>query len=156
GLVTLDLGIRHAKEIAGLVTVAAALKFADPLAGFTHILSKAIKFWPSPNAFQDKTLAKKSTNYQKFATDAFGSLFDYAKEIEAKLSQVKVPLRVLHSKKDQVIAPISANIIYEKVSSKTREIVWFKESGHEMMQDLESPAVFDAIMEFVLKFKKQI
>lgn len=155
GLVALDLGIKHPQKIAGLVTVAAALKFADPLAGLTPLISRMIKFWPSPNAFCDLKLKKNSTNYTRFATDAFGSLYDYSKQIEKKLNKLMIPIRIIHSKKDQVVAPISANIIYENVSSKIREIVWFERSGHEMMQDLEANKVFSSIMAFVNKFKKK-
>ena len=60
-----------------------------------------------------------------------------------------MPIRILQSKKDQIVAPEAANIIYEKVSSPHREIIWYHKSGHEMMQDLEAEPVFHDIMEFV-------
>jgi hypothetical protein len=53
-----------------------------------------------------------------------------------------------------VIDPVSANILYEKVSSKVREIVWFHKSGHEMLNDVEEEGVFDAIMDFVNRFRR--
>ena len=155
GLLSLELGMEHPAKIAGVVTVAAALKFKDPLAGASPILSKLFKYWPSPDAFTDKDLAKLSTNYPKFATDSFVSLHRYSRRIARKLPSFFVPIRVIQSKKDTVVAPESANIIYERVSSPIREIVWFNESGHEMMMDLESRQVFDAIMEFVLRFRKE-
>ena len=65
-----------------------------------------------------------------------------------------MPIRILQSKKDQIVAPESANIIYEKVSSPIREIVWYEKSGHEMMQDMEADEVFADIMEFVRQFKR--
>jgi carboxylesterase len=52
-----------------------------------------------------------------------------------------------------VVAPEAANIIYEKVSSPVREIIWYERSGHEMMQDIEKQRVFDDIMEFVHRFE---
>ncbi|MFO1518207.1 MAG: alpha/beta fold hydrolase [bacterium] len=125
GLVALELGVKHASKIAGVVTVAAALKFADPLSPLTPILSKVVPYWPSPNAFHDKKLAKNSRNYKWFATSAFASLFEFAQKVEDDLPKLKVPILVLHSKKDQVIAPRAANIIYEKVSSEHRDIKWF-------------------------------
>ena len=48
-----------------------------------------------------------------------------------------MPVCVLQSKKDSIIDPLAANIIYRDVSSKHREIHWLFESGHEMGQDLE-------------------
>ncbi len=70
-----------------------------------------------------------------------------------RLHEVHVPIRVLQSKRDTVVAPESANIIYEKVSSPVREIIWYERSGHEMMQDVEKERVFDDIMEFVHRFE---
>ncbi len=153
GLVALELAMRHPDKICGLVTVAAALKFADPLSALTPMLSRVVKYWPSPESFNDPSLKVNCKNYPKFATSAFAHLFDYSQRIAEKLREVHVPIRVLQSKKDQIVAPESANIIYEKVSSQVREIVWYEKSGHEMMQDLEADKVFADIMEFVHRFE---
>ena len=155
GLVGLDLAMRHPDKVAGLVTVAAALKFKDPLSMFSPLMAKAIRYWPSPESFHDPALATRCTNYPMFATDAFSSLYDYAHKIAERLPEVHVPIRILQSKKDQIVAPEAANIIYEKVSSPLREIVWFEKSGHEMMQDMEADAVFKEIMTFVTTFQEK-
>jgi len=154
GLIAIELGINYPDKIAGVETLAACIKFSDPLAGMTPMLSNVISFWPSPNPFNDKELAKKSTNYKKFATDAFASLYSYSIEIGKMLPELEVPIRILQTKKDQIVAPVSANIIYENISSVTREIVWFTKSGHEMLQDLEAEEVCLSLMEFIRHFKK--
>ena len=153
GLVTLELGMRHPDKIAGVVSVGACLKFADPLAGLTGMISRIVRYWPSPEAFNDPSLSGNSRNYKKFPTDAFGSLYQYSQDIAERLGDLHVPIRILQSKRDQVVAPESANIIYEKISSPHREIVWYDQSGHEMMQDMEAESVFMDIMEFVRSFQ---
>ena len=114
-----------------------------------------MKYWPSPEAFNDPSLKVNSRNYPKFPTRTFASLYEYSQEIADRLHEVHVPIRILQSKRDQVVAPESANIIYEKVSSPLREIIWYQKSGHEMMQDLEAEQVFADIMKFVHKFEKK-
>ena len=89
----------------------------------------------------------------KFTTDSFASLYAYAQEIEARLPELKTPLCVLHSKKDQIIAPLAANLIYERTASPNREIHWFNRSGHEMMQDMEADAVMASIMTYLNKLR---
>ena len=155
GLVALNLGIRHRDKIAGIVTWGAALRFQDPLAGVAPMLGKLPISWPSPAAFNDKSLASTSENYPRFMTDAFASLYAYAKETEERLSQLELPICVLQSKKDQVVAPIAANVIYRDVSSKHREIHWFEKSGHEMGQDLEREKVFETTCDFIGHFLKK-
>lgn len=153
GLVAINLGIRHSDMIAGVVTMAAALQFADPLSPLSPVLASVTKEWPSPSAFSDPDLAKTSENYPRFMTDAFVSLRHYAADTQARLSQLKTPICVLHSKADTVIAPVSANVIYRDVSSEYREIHWFMKSGHELGQDLEADAVFAKVKAFIQRFQ---
>jgi carboxylesterase len=153
GLVALELAMRHPEMIAGVVTVAAALKFKDPLSRLTPLLSLVARYWPMPETFNDPARAKHCGNYSKFPTDAFASLYRYGHWIAERLPEVHVPIRILQSKKDQVVDPAAANIIYEKVSSPIRQILWFEQSGHEMMQDLEAERVFEEIMRFVNLFR---
>lgn len=151
-LVGLELSMRHPDKIASLVTVAACLKFADPLARFSRRFAHVIKYWQSPNPYNDEERRKQSKNYVKFPTETFASLYDYSREIIDRLPEVHVPIRILQSKKDQIVSPVSANIIYEKVSSPRRDLIWYQESGHEMMDDLEREKVYDDILEFVKTF----
>ena len=153
GLVSIELSIRHADKIAGLVTVAAALEFVDPLSRFSPAMAKVIKYWPSPESFNDKSLKVNCENYPKFATDAFVSLYDYSREIGDRLDELEVPISILQSKKDQIVKAESANLIYEGVSSVHREILWYQESGHEMMQDMEADKVLADIMEKVNRYR---
>jgi len=153
GLVALELGMKHPDKIAGVVTVAACLKFRNPLAKATPVIARLVRYWPSPESFNDPELARRSTNYPRFATDAFASLIAYAREIARRLPELHVPIRIIQTKADQIVDPESANIIYEKVSSTTREIVWFRRSGHEMMMDMEADRVFEEIMAFVLALR---
>ena len=154
GLVSIELGIKHADKIAGLVTVAAALEFVDPLSRFSPAMAKVVKYWPSPESFHDKSLKVNCENYPKFATDAFVSLYDYSREMGDKLADLEVPISILQSKRDQIVKPESANLIYEGISSTHREILWYQESGHEMMQDMEADKVLADIMEKVQRYQK--
>lgn len=154
GLVALELAMNHPRRVGAVVTVAAALRFKDPLTRLTPLLARVAPSWPSPESFNDPTLRSRCENYPRFATDSFLSLYRYSTEMERRLGEVRSPLCVLQSKKDQVIAPVSANIIYERTGSDHREIHWFSRSGHEMMQDMEAEAVFSQIMEYLGKLRK--
>ncbi len=149
GLVALDLAAHYKKDVAGIVSVAAALKFADPLAALTPVLAAVVPSWPSPSAYHDKTLeAQNNKNYPKFPPKAFVELYEYAQEMENRLSFVKAPALILHSKVDQVVHPKAASIIHAKIQSKSKKLVWFEKSGHEMFLDMESAQVLKAVNEF--------
>jgi carboxylesterase len=154
GLVAINLGIRHPDKIAGVVTLAAALRFKDPTTRLSPLLAKVVADWPSPNSFNKAPLKSECANYPRFATDAFLSLLTYSQETELRLKQLHTPVCVLQSKKDQVVDPVSANLIYRDVSSTHRESHWFTRTGHEMGQDLEKDDVFKRVMGYVEKFRK--
>jgi carboxylesterase len=154
GLVAINLGIRRPGIVAGVATMAAALRFRDPLAPLAPLLATVFRDWPAPESFNDPRLRADCANYPRFTTDAFVSLLRFSRETEARLPQLRAPICVLHSKADRIIDPVSANLIYRDVSSTHREIHWFRRSGHEMGQDMEREAVFDRVMRFVLKFKQ--
>lgn len=149
GLVALQLAIDHPEHVAGVVSVAAAMRFKSPLAKWTPLLGKFTKYWPSPKPPKGATY--HCTNYPYFAIDSFASLLRYGQEIEGRLHEVKVPILVLGTKMDNVVDPKAAQLIFDGVSSTDKELRWFTRSGHEMMQDCEHEAVFAAIEEFALK-----
>ncbi len=142
GLVALDLAARHRKTVAGVITIAAALKFQDPLAFVSPVLSKIIPSWPSPTAFHDKALDKqRNRNYPKFPTAAFAQLYGYSKDVENRLSFVSAKALIIQSRKDQIVKPAAAQIILGKIGSKVKELKWYERSGHEMLLDMESTDV---------------
>ena len=152
GLVALDLAARHRKTVRALVTVAAALKFKDPLSGLTPLLARVVSSWPSPKAFHDKALdQERNRNYPRFATDSFASLYAYAKKVENNLSFVSADTLVIHSRRDQVVHPRAAEIIHSKIASSRKELVWFEKSGHEMLLDMESADVLRAVGDYLQK-----
>jgi carboxylesterase len=148
GLVALDLAAQHRKKVVGVITLAAALRFQDPLAFASPVLSKLVPSWPGPKSFHDKALEKqRNRNYPKFPTAAFVELYKYSKHVENRLSFVSANALVIHSRKDQIIKPCAAEIIHDRIGSKARRLLWFERSGHEMLLDMEAPEVTRAVAE---------
>lgn len=146
-LVALKIAMERPERLCGLVLVAPALRFADPLASLTPLLSMFAKFWPMPKAPKD--CAYEAKNYPYFPTKTFVSFQDLARHIEVNLPRVETPLCLMHSKADKTIQWISSQIIHDRVSSKDKELHWFERSGHEMMMDREQDRVFELAMAFI-------
>jgi carboxylesterase len=149
GLVALRLAMEHGEHISGLVLLAPALRFADPLVPLTPLIKIFFRYWDNPNSFADQELAKACTNYPKFPTAAFGQLLDFGHEVERRLHEVKVPVTTLYSRKDRTIHPIAMKLLEDKLGSRDKQFVYFEKSGHEMLQDCETDAVVSAIEEAI-------
>ncbi len=152
GLVALHLAANVPEQVAGVITIAAALEIADPLVRLAPLGARLGLSIPSNPAqsFADPTLVARSTNYRRFPLDALVSLYRYGPVVQRLLPQVQAPLLVIHSRNDQTIKPRSATIIYERAGSVDKQLRWFDTCRHQMLQDCEADAVV-ATIEGMLK-----
>lgn len=146
GLVALHLAAYRPQDVAGVVTIAAALQIADPMIRFSPLVARMVKMWKADpkGGFADPLLAAKNTNYNRIATDALVSLYRYGKIVTAMLPRVQAPLLVLHARNDTVIKPSSAEMIYQQAGSREKHMRWFDRCNHEMLMDCEADAVVAA------------
>jgi carboxylesterase len=144
-LLTLNLAMDHAKDVAGVVLIAAFLRCANPLAHITPLLTLFFPYWDNPASFDEKAIGAPCTNYKRFPTATFSSLLNYAGDMERRLNEVKAPALIIHSHRDHTASSITPLILQEKLGSIDTRMLWFDRSGHEMLQDREAPAVIEAI-----------
>lgn len=154
GLVALNVALARPQAVAGLVLAATFLRCADPLAHLTPLIKLFFPYWDSPPSFADPTRAQACTNYKRFPTDTFSRVLNFASETERRLGEVKVPVLILHARKDTVAHPIVPKVLEDKLGSPEKRTVWFERSGHEMMQDLEAEEVFRVIGEYLASFEQ--
>ncbi len=158
GLLALHLAALHPDEIAGIVTVSAALRLKNPLAPgnflsfLAPVVTKLVKYWPNKAPYTDPKAAATDKSYHRLPADSVITFLEYTKVLEALLPRVTVPARILQSRADSVVKPESAQIIYDRISSADKKIIWFERSNHEMMRDIEKDAVFETIMRSLGEF----
>jgi carboxylesterase len=154
GTVALDLGIHFPAKVAVVIGAAPALEFANPLSSVSKYVGRLISAFPSPNAYADQELRRRfDTNYKKFPTLAFASLFAYAREVRARMSQLTVPVHLIHSLKDKVIPARATRFVMETARSERKSVSWYTASGHELFLDLESDAVAAEVRDFLVAFE---
>ena len=159
GLLALQLAMEHSEEVDSIVLVSVALRLTSPLAPhkplsfLTPLVGKLVRYFPVKTPYADKELEKFDNNYHKAPTKTIISFLEYTTIIEKRLPEVKRPTFIIHSRNDKVADPISAQIVYDRISSKEKEIRWFEKSGHEMMRDMEREAVFEAITDWIRRRK---
>lgn len=152
GLCAMQLAMKHEAKIQGLVLIAPAVRFKDPLVHLTPLLKLLFGFWDAPSSFVDKQLeAQVCTNYKKFPTATFSQLLDLANDTERQLGRVRTPIVALYARKDETIHPIVPKLMASKVAGPYREL-WFDKTGHEMLQDNEAAAVAAAVGEAIAGF----
>jgi carboxylesterase len=153
GVLAINLAAERPADVAGLALIAPALRYAHPLAGVSALLQRFVRWSSNPvnAAFSDQSLVGRASNYQRFPTATFASIYRAGRQVEAMLPRVRAPLIVIGARQDRVVQPRCAQIVYEHSGSSQKDLAWFERSGHEMLLDCEADAVAEQVGVFLKK-----
>jgi len=76
-----------------------------------------------------------------------------ARHIMTVLDKVTVPLQLLQAQQDDITSPRNSYYIYDHISSKDKEIIFFQDSYHIITADQEREAVAEKTASFFEKYK---
>lgn len=132
-LVGLELAARHPELCAALCCVAPPIRLKDPRARFASTAAAAAKYTQTPAGLFAAERPASSRGYDRFPTATFAELYEYMDESLESARSVHTPIRIIQAKDDPIVAPVSANILYEAVRAPRRELVWLEQGGHDLL-----------------------
>ena len=148
-LLGLELAAYHQPNVTGLVLVAPCLRFKNPAAKHTKLISKVLPRFP--NARKDKysspEYAANDKGYSWFPTKTYQSFWERTNQMSEIIRAVRCPVRIIQSRLDNIADPRGAQEIYDQLKSP-KELLWHEKSGHEMFLDAETDEVIHEIMDF--------
>jgi carboxylesterase len=153
GLLTLQSAAENGADVAGIVALAPALRIAHPLAPIAWMARGWMPYVPMGKAvaYSDPSLAIADDSYNRLAVDAFCSFFNATRRVERMLDNIRAPIWLGHARRDRVIKPHAAQVIYDRVSSEDKHLHWFDRSGHVLLDDCEAPTVLDGVRQFLVR-----
>lgn len=148
GLLALQMAARN--RVSAVVTIAAALKIANPLLCLAWLV-KYFRPYIGPEPKQrPPEVQQYLLHYTRFPTAAAAEVYSLASHTRAILPHITAPALIIQTRDDQTVKPESAAVIYAKISSRRKECFWMKEGTHNV------PAVppynqelFSKILEFL-------
>ena len=154
GLVALHLAAARPDEVLGVVALAPAMRFHNPRARYAGLAAPFKPMWGDPKrdmgaGWADPERGRRHGNYRQFPIKAFVSLYNYARVVERQLPRIRVPALIIHSHADKTIPGTASERVYELIQSTHKDLVWFEQSGHEILRDIESDAVLTCVEQFV-------
>ena len=155
GALTCLLAADHAESIDSIVLTAAAVHLTSPLAPgrpfnfLVPLVPLIFKEWDFP----PDPMGHYQGSYPWVPIGSVISFLDLSKAAHACLPKIQTPALILQSRKDDVVAPESMNIIYNGISTPTefKRMVWFDKTGHDMFHDCEHDAVIEEIIKYILE-----
>jgi len=101
--------------------------------------------WRNPEA------AAGHISYPRYPTPSVRELNQLLKVVLAELPNIDVPALLFHSRLDEGVNPENMPIIYERISSQDRQMIWLENSGHVITREPERQMVFDRSYEFMCR-----
>ncbi len=161
GIVGLNYAILYEDKLDGLILVSPAI---IPCVSFPFlwkiivgIIKKSTKNFVSPYPINKMTVDKGFI--EKIGGDPlckieiplhFGRLmWEAQKRIKKYCGKIMIPVFILQSKKDRIVHPKGANLIYKKIQSVDKQIHFFLKSYHTLLNDIEKQRVFEYILQWI-------
>lgn len=155
GALTLYLAEKY--ELPGAASLAGAVIIRDWRVQFLlPILGPFVKYYPAETRtdFADPEAAKTHRSYEYIPVSCVRSLVSFVKIVHDNLKDIKCPLVVMHSLKDETLGIENAHYIMEHVSSQKKEFVQLEKSGHVITKDIEKQIVFEKVYEMIKRESK--
>jgi carboxylesterase len=158
---TLALHLATEKKIRKIVALAPAiiyssriLKFVGLIKRFIRKVPKAKKKVPGTKIYSPWDLYKPEAIKRRRAYDfvLLEQLHDstlFVKKVKNELGKIKNPILIMHSKKDSTTKPEGSELLFKKVFSKQKKLIFLEKSGHIITEDFEADRVKRETLRFL-------
>lgn len=146
-----------ASKLVGIISINAALKLLDirarmvPGINIWNDLLKKMKVEKGRFEYVDDIPENPAINYSRNYLKGVEELGDLMDACDKNLSKVTVPVLIIQSDKDPIVNPVSADIIYDKISSKKKELLKMNFTNHVIINGERKEEVFVKIKDFFSK-----
>jgi carboxylesterase len=144
----LAMKIAQYEPVMGIATLCSPVKVRDRRIGLTEYLQYILPY---------KKRSKKKAEHierelyilDRTPLNCVVSLSKLMKNVESVLPHVTQPILIVQSEKDETVDPCSADLLYNRIGSKQKEIIRFENSGHIITLDKERDQLFEALTHFI-------
>ena len=159
GWIALNLAMEHRDKIDSIVVAASTTRTVSPFGpgGIFNFLAPLIPIiinkWDMTPVFADPSLTTVGHGYEWIPSKTWLNAFGLAKETEKRLSEVNVPILILHSRNDSGNSPKGVKVLFDGISTSAdqKEVIWYEKSEHDMFNDCERDVIIDDVVDFIKK-----
>ena len=128
----------------------------DPRLKFTQLLSFFMPYLPKPSrsedpgtGYFDSSLWDYHVSYPVNPLRSIAELQLLLAEMRSVLPIIKTPVLLVHSKNDTYVPQDSMPLLYEKIGSDDKTMLWIEGSGHVVTEEPPRWQVYQAAHEFI-------
>jgi carboxylesterase len=133
------------------VPICAPLRLVDWRLAFLPVASLVIRWssWGKPD-IKDERQWDRHVAYKRFHVRGVTELLTLLRETRGMLDRITQPILVVQSSSDHTVQPSNARLIYERVSSEQRELLWLDDCYHVVTLDFEAERLQSEVRRFIL------
>lgn len=145
----IDLVARRHERVAGLVTLASFLQSKDPRRFLAPLFRRLVKSLPGVGNDTADPAAERELVYDRLPTSATHCMLRFVNRARRALPRIEVPTLVLHGRNDHTALPFNAELVYNSIGARDKELVWLDRSYHVLPFDHDRAEVFERIDRFI-------
>jgi carboxylesterase len=156
GVLTLLMSTRL--DVIAAVAMSTPYKLADdPRLRHIDLIARTVQFMPKSNGapgsgWFDKEAWKDHISYPQNPVRSIGQLNRLLGEMRSALSQVHIPVLLIHSKDDDYVLPENMELIYaDLINTSDKTKIYITGSGHVITRDAARQQVFQYVLDFIQK-----
>jgi len=148
---TLALHLAAHKPVAGVIALAAPVTFPAWQRITVKLLKNILKFRKKRGGEDIRDLAQKPKlgSYRRYPYYAVDQLLELAAHVLQDLPEVEAPLLVMHSPQDHTIPFHNSEVVFNAVSSVSKNKIDLSESFHIITADVERERVQEEVLAFI-------
>ena len=149
GLLSCYIASNH-PEITGLLLYSPAIRVKN--LELMYLLQFFKRYIRKPSLYvDDKDIhdVLPWKGYKVNPTKAAVQLLHLQKEVESRLPSIYQPTIIFQGKLDKTIDQTGASIVYTKINSKNKKLIWLDESNHCVLLDKEYSFIFSESLKFI-------
>lgn len=158
GALALQLASKKS-DIAKLILLAPAIeprllfKIGKHLFNFLNLIH--VRYW-FHIAGDSKKPEIYEIGYKKTPISALRELYDCIQKTRLILPEVQTDTLIFQSRNDHVINPKGAQLIYQKINSRNKELIWLSNSYHAIASDFDGKGVLAKILHEIANFTSPV
>lgn len=149
---TLAINIGEDEDLSGIILINTPISFQSRFIPFVPILKLVQKYHVKKPEDIILISNKNRIAYDSIPLDAITEISRGIKQLE--LEKVEEPILIIQTMNDTLVNPESANLIFNKISSNKKRLLWLEGSPHGNLFKEEQKIAFEEVYRFIEKNSK--
>ncbi|WP_413378520.1 alpha/beta hydrolase [Alkalihalobacillus sp. 1P02AB] len=143
-----SLKIGYTLPVKGIIPMCAPVKPRTEESIYKGLLTYATEYKKREKKTNEE-IEEEMTQFKNLPTDTLKELRDLMTDVSEHLDHIYTPTFVVQARKDEMIDPMSADVIHDQIESDEKKLKWYEKSGHSITIGPEKEQLHEDVFQFL-------